>query len=113
MKKVEHINKHMQKGNLKLLGLVLLVSMFVGLALLNCCHFHQVKIFDRFYRRLLNAKGSRHRFFICGKFRANILDKLKSSEKPSFLMFMFSEPYSQLQNQMIEHSGIIPECGLN
>lgn len=84
-RKVEHMNEPMQNGNLKLLGLVLYISMFVGLALVNCCHFHQVKVLDKFYRRLLSAKGSGHRTLISGIFRANILQKLKSSEKSSFL----------------------------
>lgn len=103
-KKVEHIIEHMKTSKLKLLGLVLYVSMSVGLALLNCCNFHQVKVLDKFYRRLLNAEGSGHKYF----WQIEELWKIFFSHT-----FMFSEPYKQLQNQMVEHSGIISQCGLN
>jgi len=60
---------HVQADTLKLLGSVLHLSVFAALALWNCSHFHPVKVFDKFYRRFPNAKGSRYRFLFLLNFR--------------------------------------------
>lgn len=58
---------HIQKDTWRLLGLVLHVSVFAAVTLLNC--FHPVKVCDKFYRKFLNAKGSGHRFLFLVNFK--------------------------------------------
>lgn len=63
-KKLKHMN--MQEGTLKspffyYFEVVLHVSVLVALGLTNCCHFHSVKVSDKFYK-FLNANSSGQNF---------------------------------------------------